>query len=150
MTLISESLKRLLSGQVALKIWALAFFSYLISDLILLLGDTAPTMKFVLLIVLIVTLVGMIFAQWKVTRAISKAPENQPGSVGEWLGWTFLGFLICAAVPSTIVSQIWGVNVLDAPLISPLMLVVYAALASLLSPMLVHASGRAIDARGPS
>jgi hypothetical protein len=149
-TLYSEIFDRLFSGLVAAKYWAVALFAYVMLDLALLTDGIEAVPAIALFLMAICLVIAVMTIQWKVTRLLGEAPANQRGSISEWIGWSLLSLLIYAVIPIAIVVAIWGVDFLDSQLTSAALIVVMAVAASFVSPMLVHATGRALDANGPS
>lgn len=148
MSLYSEVIDRVFSARVAPMLWLAALAVYLASDLAMLFGGTGVGQSTVLWLFALIVLVAGIVVQWKVTRSMSGAPNSQHGSVGGWIGWSILSILVYALIPIMIFLGIWGVEAFGRPSATPLIFVAIAGMASLISPMLVHATGQVIGADG--
>jgi hypothetical protein len=140
----------LLSARVAPKLWLAALAAYIASDIALLFSETEDGSRLALLILSLALFVAIMIAQWRVTRSMSGAPDSQRGSLGGWISWSILSCLIYFGIPIAIVVGIWGVDALDQLSATPLLLITFAIMASLVSPMLVHTTGQVIGANGIS
>ena len=149
MSLYSEAVDRLFSARVAPGLWLTALAVYLALDLAALFVE-AERQVIALLLFSLVVVVANIIVQWKATRSMSGAPDSQRGSVDGWIGWSLLSFLVYALIPIMIFLGIWGIDSFDQPFATPLLIVAIAVMASLVSPMLVHATGQVIGADGIS
>ena len=149
MGLYSEAIDRLFSARVSPGLWFAAIAVYLASELALLFDGTGDGRSIALLLSLIVV-AAIIILQWKMTRSMSGAPDSQRGSVGGWIGWSILGFSVYALIPTLIFLGIWGVDAFGRPSATPLIFAVITVSVSLISPMLVHATGQVIGADGIS
>lgn len=150
MSLYSEAFDRLFSAKVAPKLWVGALTVYIALDIALLFGGTDDGPRIAVLFLSLILFVAIMVAQWKVTRSISSAPDTKAGSVDGWIGWSLLSLLVYGLIPIVIVVGIWGVDAMDQPSASLLLIVAIAVMASLVSPMLVHTTGQAIGAEGIS
>ena len=150
MTLYSEAVDRLFSAHVAPKLWLAALAAYIATDIALLFSETEDGSRIALLILSLALLVAFMIAQWRVIRSMSGAPDSQRGSIEGWISWSILSCLIYVGIPIAIAVGIWGVDVMDHELASPLLTVGIAVMASLVSPMLVHTTGQVIGANGIS
>jgi hypothetical protein len=150
MTLYSEAVDRLFSARVAPKLWLAALAAYIASDIAWLFSETEDGSRIAMVILSLALLVAIMIAQWRVIRSMSGAPDSQRGSIEGCISWSILSCLIYVGIPIAIVVGIWGVDVMDHELASPLLTVGIAVMASLVSPMLVHTTGQVIGANGIS
>lgn len=150
MSLYSEAVDRLFSARVAPRLWLAALAVYLALDLAALFDGTGEGQSIALSLFSLFVLVANLIVQWKATRSMSGAPDSQRGSVDGWIGWSLLSFLVYALIPIMIFLWIWGVDAFDQPSATPRLTVAVAVTASLISPMLVHATGQVIGADGVS
>lgn len=156
MTLYSEFLDRLLSSRTALMFWAAALVFDVVSRAAISFGDGEQETSLDLILLGAILWAGSFWFQWHATRAIGGATASQPGDVVRWLLWLFIIFVIWigtiwAALFVGIVSIVgWDTDIFGDLQTSPLFIVANSAVLSLAFPILVHASGRAIDADGPS
>jgi hypothetical protein len=84
----------------------------------------------------------LLFVSWKLTR-VTADYQDRKGALEPWIGWTFLAY-----VPTIAIMIALGVAN-DGEDFSITQTLVFAFIPILSAPLLVHASGRAIDAAGP-
>ena len=149
MKFANKAFDRAFSGLISWQLWLFALVTHLVVDLALLGSEAVVEQEDFYTALGLAALVAVIVAQWKFTRAFGEAPPEQHGSVGAWFGWTVVAFIPAVII---LIAVIWylGVDAIEDPPATRSIMIGMAAVVALLSPVLVHASGRAINANGPS
>jgi hypothetical protein len=152
MQFLTLGLNRVFSGRISPKLWALAIASSLLVEFAFLYPEADGWVKGLYVAVGLAAFVGMLVTQWKITRALGEATNEDKGSVSSWIGWSLAAYLP-AFILLVASMAFWGVDDYGAKigaapwwLISAVMISTAAAIV----PVSVHAAGRAIDVTGPS
>jgi hypothetical protein len=104
--------------------------------------DSAPFPATALIVAMIAICWLTLHISWKLTRSFADYTDR-PGAVWPWLGWSFLTYVPTIAV----VIGLYAAN--DAEGFFYPEAFAFAFLPAITAPLLVHATGRAIDATGP-
>ncbi len=146
-TLLDGTFRRVANSGVSIGFWGLVLLSAMCFPLSMpLLDATADddwtvVPAIVLMIAAVIWL--LVFVIWKLTRKTADY-EDRKGAFWPWLGWTLLAFVptIAVVMGVAIASGEEKYSYLDA--------IAFTLLPVFFAPLLVHASGRAIDRAGPS
>ncbi len=142
--LAGAATRRLVSGRVPLLLWGLLLTLAFAPVLFVSLGEAAiPELwaNAVDNVLVLCTLAFMLFVFWKLGRAVANY-RDRTGDPFAWFGWIFVAYLPVFAAE----FAMWRLDI-DADFIFRKTMMVAAL--SFAAPILVHASGRAIDQHGP-
>jgi hypothetical protein len=142
--LAGAATRRLVSGRVPFLLWALLLTLAFAPVLFVTLIEAAiPELwaNAVNVVLGLCTLAFMLFAFWKLERTVANY-RDRLGDPFAWFGWTLVAYLPVFAA----VLAMWRLEI-DADFIFGDTMMVAAL--SFAAPILVHASGRAIDQHGP-
>lgn len=148
--MITDSVKLVFSGVISTQLW----FATLVANVgvmtLLAFTDDALFPDFsggatvILSINIIVGTIALLVTHWKLTRAMALVHADEQGDVGEWIVWS-----VVAMLPAAIISLLlyFGSDKQPFWLLSSF---ISAAASCLLVPLLVHATGCAINRNSPS
>lgn len=148
--MIRDAIKLVLSGIVSTKLWIAAMLAN-VGTLVLvefldqeLFPNMGAAVTATLVGVLIVGAVGIFVTLWKLTRKLGRAKADEHGDIGSWIGWGIVSAL--PAIPFIALLDFGA----EAPPLWWFNSLLVAVTMCLAVPVAVHASGRAINAAGPS
>jgi hypothetical protein len=142
--LISAAARRLLSGRVPVLLWVWLVTLAFAPSLLFALSEFPPLEPYASATSLVLgvgVLALMLVVFWKLERAVANYQDRR-GDPFAWFGWTLVAYLPVFAVA----LAMWRLDIEEDFLLQET--IAMAAL-SLAAPILVQASGRAIDQHGP-
>ena len=152
MGFLQRGLERAFSGVISVKLWAFAIVAGLLIEFAMFYPEPTGWIKGIFLLAGLAGFVGLLAAQWMMTRALGEATDEEVGSVSSWIGWSLVAYL-----PALILligtMAVWGINGYNSRMdAAPWWLesIILSASAAVIVPVSVYAVGRAIDAAGPS
>jgi hypothetical protein len=146
--LLTGTFDRLQRSKVSFGLWVLVILSAVAFPISLpfadkIWADNSARMAGIAMSVVMIAICWLILhVSWKLTRNFADYADR-PGGFWPWVGWALLAYLPTIAV---IIGLAAASGIEDY---SYLQAMVFACLPSLSAPLLVHSTGRAIDATGP-
>lgn len=149
--MIRDAVKLLTSGVLGVELWAVALLVNVVGLISTVMLDEAIFPRFgaglqaVLVLVLFTCVAGIFVTMWKMTRALGLAQDDEQGSVGAWIGWGVL-----AGLPSILMILALKTDGDVAPPHWWLNSLLISTAGCITVPVIVHATGRAINRDGPT
>lgn len=148
--MLNDAIKLLSSGLVSTGLWIAAFLSFVGAFSLITLIDnelfpeTSTVAWVILAFAVFLGVVGVFVTSWKLTRVLAQATADERGFMGSWLGWGLV-----AITPSSILLLVFEARI-ETSAFWWLESIAVSVAACLTVPIVVHATGRAINDNGPS
>jgi hypothetical protein len=148
-SLIVATIQRVKTAKISIGLWA-AFAISAMSPAIFTVypaavwSDTGWFLELSAVVLMATAMMALILVtSWKLTRACADQ-QHYAGAFWSWLGWSLVAYL-----PALIALVALAMADPDGryPFVE---ILIWTVIAVLLAPLLVHASGRAVDANGPA
>lgn len=144
-SLLLRTCRRLESPGISPLTWALLFGTTLVSVDFGLRQDSliepyGQAIEAIANVLVVASTVLMFYAYWRLTREVADV-RGRKGAVGPWLVWTIIAYLPVAV--AAVVAGFRATEHSDYDMLAVTLLI--SGLSALMAPVLVHASGCAID-----